>query len=616
MSDESTVGTSSDEGCESASPSSVCVYTRAIRIPLLPPGPQVKPPSRLQRIIVSEEPKATQLGRQPSPVPIVKFRRNRLLGKLALMLQVPDDVVREIAKHLLPLDLLNLARSTRALRGMLMSKSARPIWRAALDALGIPKCPSDINEPQLISLMFEESCHVCRVSRPRLVVDYGLRVRLCYSCFSLNVIRGSQLAKEMKFPLGDDTIYRLCAYESDAFSRQSYIVRPDISTERFFRPDFIDVVGKYMSFVPGSAAQKQFVEERKKSVEETLKHGAAIDDWFESVKTKKKEDNKLKRKLRGESILKRLRELGYTDEDFVGKSGKWSKLVYQPYKLTEKAWEKTLPQLKDIIHRRREAKATPGLQDRLSRRRAELGDYYRDYCESWAKTGGEGLPINYTELQELPEVNVLLGKETEINEDEWSEIGALLPEAFRAHGRRIRRDCAMFILDSRQKAGLAPILVGDASDPIDTILNHPSAFISKYEDESEELETYDELLAFFPDRTWPNRYPPLPRVPKYVEALIRSLHWPETVTMQFAKSLGAIFVCNCCPPWDQKGMKWKELVIHFCTKEESYDKSIINMTPQLGPIVPANDHDIDARDDLALLVPEIEEEGRDERQTA
>ncbi|KAI5123146.1 hypothetical protein M0805_000849 [Coniferiporia weirii] len=580
---------------------------------------QTKPLSRLHRMITCEESKAMQLQRQPRPVPNVKPGRRRSLGKLALMLQVPDDVIREIAEHLSPLDLLHLARSTRGLRGMLMSKSARPIWRAALDVLGIPKGPPDINEPQLVSLMFEKSCQGCGTPRVQKV-DYGLRLRLCRSCFSLNVIRGSELAVEIQNVTSGDTIYRLCVYKD--------------GKERFFRPDFIDVVEKYLSYEPGSAAQVDFAEARKKIVEETIEHGIAVHNWFSHITMKKIIDSMSEKRSRSESIFERLRALGYTDGDLFSNTSSWKEwngLVYQPRKLTQRIWKGVLPRLEGIIRQRREEIRQRGedevamalRNDRSFYRHADLIDHYRHCCKIWAKAGGECPPINFTELRDLFEVKALLEKGSEISGDEWSEIKALLPGAFRSHSKRIRRDCADFIVSAREKAGLAPIPVDDNSDPIDIILSHPSGFISRYPNKSWSLDTFDELLAVrwggsfvdYSKQRWPFRHPPSPLVPKYVEALIRSLHWPGTATMQYAENLGAIFICNCCPPSDRRKMKWKELVIHFCDKEESCDMMSLSPGSSSVKMEAVNDHDINAREDLALIVPEVSEEELDERQT-
>lgn len=59
-----------------------------------------------------------------------------------------------------PLDLLHLARSSHGLRNLFMSKTTRPIWRTVMQIMDIPESPGDINEPELVSLLFESFCQV------------------------------------------------------------------------------------------------------------------------------------------------------------------------------------------------------------------------------------------------------------------------------------------------------------------------------------------------------------------------------------------------------------------------------------------------------------------------
>ena len=67
----------------------------------------------------------------------------------------------QISAYLEPLDVLRLARSTRGLNNMLMSRNSRPIWRTARSYYpDLPDCPPDLSEPQYARLLFERDCHV------------------------------------------------------------------------------------------------------------------------------------------------------------------------------------------------------------------------------------------------------------------------------------------------------------------------------------------------------------------------------------------------------------------------------------------------------------------------
>lgn len=67
----------------------------------------------------------------------------------------------QIFQHLDPLDLLRLARTTKALRSILMSKiSSLRVWQESLDRTGIPPKPDDLSEPAYANLAFSKHCHV------------------------------------------------------------------------------------------------------------------------------------------------------------------------------------------------------------------------------------------------------------------------------------------------------------------------------------------------------------------------------------------------------------------------------------------------------------------------
>jgi hypothetical protein len=68
----------------------------------------------------------------------------------------------QIFGHLDPLDVLHLTRTTKALRDILMRRSALSVWKHALSNVeGLPDCPRDLTEPQWVNLVFDTLCHVC-----------------------------------------------------------------------------------------------------------------------------------------------------------------------------------------------------------------------------------------------------------------------------------------------------------------------------------------------------------------------------------------------------------------------------------------------------------------------
>ncbi|KAG7090331.1 hypothetical protein E1B28_009450 [Marasmius oreades] len=81
-----------------------------------------------------------------------------LLEKLAK--EAPLDIFIEVFKYLGPRDILYLSRTTKAFRAFLMTSSSLPVWRTARENISdLPPLPTDLNEPQYASLLFDNHCY-------------------------------------------------------------------------------------------------------------------------------------------------------------------------------------------------------------------------------------------------------------------------------------------------------------------------------------------------------------------------------------------------------------------------------------------------------------------------
>ncbi|KAF5372850.1 hypothetical protein D9758_001478 [Tetrapyrgos nigripes] len=113
-----------------------------------------------------------------------KFKKVR--GKLGLLHKVatemPLDVIFEIFMYLEPLDILSLSRTNKDLQNLLTPKSSGYIWKAARENIeDLPPPPSDMNEMQYASLMFDRYCQVCNYHSCDNVF-WSIRLRACKKC--------------------------------------------------------------------------------------------------------------------------------------------------------------------------------------------------------------------------------------------------------------------------------------------------------------------------------------------------------------------------------------------------------------------------------------------------
>ena len=69
----------------------------------------------------------------------------------------------QVASHLSPYDILQLSRSSKELRAILLSRKSRGIWIAARQDMvpPMPDCPEEhLSEPRYAQLFYERTCDV------------------------------------------------------------------------------------------------------------------------------------------------------------------------------------------------------------------------------------------------------------------------------------------------------------------------------------------------------------------------------------------------------------------------------------------------------------------------
>ncbi|PBL00197.1 hypothetical protein ARMGADRAFT_1058334 [Armillaria gallica] len=105
-------------------------------------------------------------------------------GVFAKFAEIPLDVFFEIWKHLGPLELLHLNRTTKDLRAILLQRSSSFVWKSARENVNLPPLPDDLTEPQYASLAFDNYCQCCFKSTK--LVQWQFRLRYCRSCLHWN----------------------------------------------------------------------------------------------------------------------------------------------------------------------------------------------------------------------------------------------------------------------------------------------------------------------------------------------------------------------------------------------------------------------------------------------
>ena len=144
-------------------------------------NPEAMQPSR-KRARKSQEDEASSGPLETHTVANFKPKRKgrQTIGMLSELMNMPLDVFFEVrpihdafimlssrmnlpqvSAHLHPLDMLNLARTSKSLRSLTLAKSCRSAWVASFTTVpGLPLCPENLSEPLYAALLFDRHCLV------------------------------------------------------------------------------------------------------------------------------------------------------------------------------------------------------------------------------------------------------------------------------------------------------------------------------------------------------------------------------------------------------------------------------------------------------------------------
>ncbi|KIO33097.1 hypothetical protein M407DRAFT_17964 [Tulasnella calospora MUT 4182] len=104
-------------------------------------------------------------------------------GKLRDLMNMPVDIFTEIYSYLGPDDLRRLSLTSKRLRDILMTKEARHIWKIAIAFVPyLAECPTDLNEPQYVCLLYSSDCDMIDCTSRGTKVDWFHRVHFCSAC--------------------------------------------------------------------------------------------------------------------------------------------------------------------------------------------------------------------------------------------------------------------------------------------------------------------------------------------------------------------------------------------------------------------------------------------------
>ncbi|KAG8957639.1 hypothetical protein FRC03_009930 [Tulasnella sp. 419] len=361
---------------------------------------------------------------------MVKMRKSKrkVQGRLADLMNMPIDIFEEICSHLHPLDLLHLARASKSLRAVLMSKTSRAVWKAARQNQepDMPDRPDFLSEPQYAALIFTSVCQVCGDTKASRVY-YGLYSRYCGRCVGSYVI-------EVNYSL-------LGSSKLSGIDRNSFMnILPTVqayrmgarrwNTRTWCSKQAFGGLSKEWSTLKDELDKAAFITLHTAKVAAVKEHATALKLWRREEDRKKVLAVEDTRKARLETIKERLLTLGWEMNDFPTKEHtpedrEWFKLTAKNQVLTERVWNNIQSKLQNFLAKYRPRRLERERIERIAMRTGVLKQYYLSLRVQHAKQSPNVLfPWGYDlQIEDIAPIKELIDDDDHgaVTKERWEE---------------------------------------------------------------------------------------------------------------------------------------------------------------------------------------------------
>ncbi|KAI9430798.1 hypothetical protein H4582DRAFT_2013977 [Lactarius indigo] len=355
----------------------------------------------------------------------------RVQGRLQNMLSLPLDVLFGIFSELLPMDLLNLARTSNALRQVLMSRKSTSIWIAARRNAGatvVPEPPDDMSEPAWAQLLFGPA--VCSQCSARNIhrVDFALRRRLCTVCRKRNLVFSIKFRSQC--PDLKESIMDLLPYTKIGGWAHGHA-----SHSRFYwKPDLYEM-GKRVTELeqdvsdgkPGAQKRlKSFRAERILLVDSIVQGSIEFEKWAELEAEAQIHETQKRRTQRQEALRNRILMQGYEDADieFIGMHNIPGWNVDKA--LTNDVWKRIKSKVETTLSAARDNRLLAARRKRESELKNTAEQYYSDLLRQVLPLQRLYLPA-LSQISQLSCFRDLIDPDREVQPAEWEHAATQLP---------------------------------------------------------------------------------------------------------------------------------------------------------------------------------------------
>ncbi|KZT71819.1 hypothetical protein DAEQUDRAFT_687224 [Daedalea quercina L-15889] len=380
-------------------------------------------------------------------------------GGLKDMPSMPLDILLEIFRNLEPRDLLNLARTTRPFREFLMNRDSASMWKASRANIeGLPDCPPYLSEPAYANLVFFSYCHNCFKSNVQTVL-WEFSKRYCPAC----TLRFTQSFKDIKISSRYDwVIFHIKAPDLGIFS----LALANDRNELYHCPQLDEIKLIWEALYHDKAAWTAYVAEQRKRIRAVSRHAELCRAWDRQRAANRSAQLHEIRKQRLETIVAKLRDLGWGEELDRISAQAYHPLCYHaqvrpPKPLTDRAWTKiqneVVTHMQEIKDTRLRTERRELIYKRLVRLKALLT---KVRSAPPKRTAEDEYKPKFQDLAMMPEIRELIEAPNEVTDCDALQV--LLPK-LPALEERWRQECRAELMTLLSKSVEAP----DGVDPLE-----------------------------------------------------------------------------------------------------------------------------------------------------
>ncbi|KDQ57851.1 hypothetical protein JAAARDRAFT_156921 [Jaapia argillacea MUCL 33604] len=374
------------------------------------------------------------------------------LGRLAKLPDMCTDILFDIFSHLLPNDILQLSRTSKDFRRLLMHRSAAWVWKMTLTNIpGFPECPDDLTEPQWVHLAFDQRCHSCGTPKIR-VVQWALRVRFCQKCLKIRLVERSR------------------NFMCDVFGAILGDLLPSVPGKKYyssplFLKDSVEDIQNLLTPTRQTSLKGEeratFIQQRLEGTKKIKSHAKICEQWARGQASDRTQELDGARKDRMEAIQAKLKALGW--EDVLSKMT-WReteeferhKLVKEPKRLTERIWNNIRGPLVEHMEQvkakvlERDRKALVFARKRIA---IEVLRTYKNQCLPYTQILPG--PPDFCDIPEIRDI-IELPSDVPVDESSFSQIAERLPALSEAWASSIHEKLLEHLLVRKEAKYLLP----------------------------------------------------------------------------------------------------------------------------------------------------------------